>query len=412
MNCVNKSPRHLIWALLAMLLTTSAHALQPCPRQKLEKIDSATLEKILQEHAKWVDSSGWGPPEIPGRAVLCNADLSGLKRSDINLIGADLRGADLSYAILDGIHFDGAQMQNANLFRTSLITAVMRGADLTGANLQGTVMTNGSLEGINLTNTKIFGVDFGGASFFNVTLTNAVFEPAAAPAEGKLTGIKDLLTVRFGLDPMNVNNTSGIDEQISGLAMFRSAFEKAGLKDLERHATYVIERARTRDDLANSNPLIKLGGYVKLIIFEWTTGYGRYPWCVFVIMLGFMIGFAVAYWFALRINDGQNGIFSVYPPGALDTSATPVTPRSGASATLKNPTGWSRIWCAVYFSLISAFRIGWREVNLGIWIEGMQADDFRLTATGWPRTVAGVQSFLSVYLLAIWALTEFGRPFD
>lgn len=33
-------------------------------------------------------------------------------------------------------------------------------------------------------------------------------------------------------------------------------------------------------------------------------------------------------------------------------------------------------------------------------------------ATGWARTVSGIQSLLSVYLLAIWALTYFGRPFE
>ena len=33
-------------------------------------------------------------------------------------------------------------------------------------------------------------------------------------------------------------------------------------------------------------------------------------------------------------------------------------------------------------------------------------------ATGWPRSVAGLQSLLSIYLLALWVLTYFGRPFD
>jgi hypothetical protein len=35
-----------------------------------------------------------------------------------------------------------------------------------------------------------------------------------------------------------------------------------------------------------------------------------------------------------------------------------------------------------------------------------------LRATGWVRTVAGIQSLLSVYLLALWVLTYFGRPFE
>ena len=33
-------------------------------------------------------------------------------------------------------------------------------------------------------------------------------------------------------------------------------------------------------------------------------------------------------------------------------------------------------------------------------------------ATGWVRVVSGVQSLISIYLLALWALTQFGRPFE
>jgi hypothetical protein len=35
-----------------------------------------------------------------------------------------------------------------------------------------------------------------------------------------------------------------------------------------------------------------------------------------------------------------------------------------------------------------------------------------LRATGWVRFFAGLQSLLSVYLLALWVLTYFGRPFE
>jgi hypothetical protein len=35
-----------------------------------------------------------------------------------------------------------------------------------------------------------------------------------------------------------------------------------------------------------------------------------------------------------------------------------------------------------------------------------------MRATGWVRVAAGVQSLLSVYLIALWVLTYFGRPFE
>ena len=66
----------------------------------------------------------------------------------------------------------------------------------------------------------------------------------------------------------------------------------------------------------------------------------------------------------------------------------------------------------LYFSTISAFSLGWRELNVGTWITRMQPREYTLRATGWVRTVSGIQSLLSVYLLALWVLTYFGRPFE
>jgi hypothetical protein len=40
------------------------------------------------------------------------------------------------------------------------------------------------------------------------------------------------------------------------------------------------------------------------------------------------------------------------------------------------------------------------------------AEAYTLSATGWVRAVSGLQSLVSVYLLALWALTYFGRSFE
>lgn len=66
---------------------------------------------------------------------------------------------------------------------------------------------------------------------------------------------------------------------------------------------------------------------------------------------------------------------------------------------------------AMYFSILSAFHIGWRDLNVGTWISRMQPNEYTLRATGWVRTVSGIQSLISVYLLALAILTYFGRPF-
>lgn len=74
--------------------------------------------------------------------------------------------------------------------------------------------------------------------------------------------------------------------------------------------------------------------------------------------------------------------------------------------------GWRAIGYAVYFSLLSAFNIGFREITVGNWISRLQRREYTFRAEGWVRVVAGVQSLLSVYMLAMWLLTYFGRPFQ
>src|SRR5262249_6806621 len=66
----------------------------------------------------------------------------------------------------------------------------------------------------------------------------------------------------------------------------------------------------------------------------------------------------------------------------------------------------------LYFSALSAFNLGWHELNVGAWISRLQPREYTLRATGWVKTISGIQSLVSVYLLALWALTYFGDPFE
>jgi len=65
----------------------------------------------------------------------------------------------------------------------------------------------------------------------------------------------------------------------------------------------------------------------------------------------------------------------------------------------------------MFFSLMSAFNIGFRDINFGRWLRLLTRQEFDIKAVGWARVVAGWQSLISVFLLALWILTYFGRPF-
>jgi len=72
---------------------------------------------------------------------------------------------------------------------------------------------------------------------------------------------------------------------------------------------------------------------------------------------------------------------------------------------------WRAILVALQFSSYCAFNIGWREFNIGNWLSRLTRTEYSYKAVGFVRTAAGIQSLMSVFLIALWALTYFARPF-
>ncbi|NED91194.1 pentapeptide repeat-containing protein [Streptomyces sp. SID11233] len=101
---------------------------------------------------------GWNLVCVHGRDLdLSGADLRGaaLAHADLrgaDLSGADLRGADLERADLRGARLDGADLRGAVLKRTNLIESGLREADLRRADLshsdfRGAVLDRAALRG-------------------------------------------------------------------------------------------------------------------------------------------------------------------------------------------------------------------------------------------------------------------------
>ena len=72
---------------------------------------------------------------------------------------------------------------------------------------------------------------------------------------------------------------------------------------------------------------------------------------------------------------------------------------------------WRVLRAAMMFSLMSAFNLGFRQLDFGRWIRMLMVRPYDIKPVGWVRTVSGVQSLVTVYLVALWVLTYFGRPF-
>src|SRR5215472_113755 len=226
--------------------------------------------------------------------------------------------------------------------------------------------------------------------------------PASEPPDPYVAGIKGLATI---------NSARG--EEI-GLIQLRKLLQDAGLRDRAREATFSIQRNITKDQLSSQflSPAW-IAGILRTVGLEWTTAYGLYPeralrW---ILLLGAMV--TPVYMFAMLRPTAESGIIKVFPAGRFDGTAGDPADEEKPKKQLVHAKSWrDALPAAAYFSLLSAVNIGFEQFTPGDWIRRLQTRVYSLEAVGWVRVVAGVQALLSVYLLAMWVLTQFGQPFE
>ncbi len=447
--------------LVACLLAAPVHGQEEaeCPVRKGWNLTESELQAKLAEHEGWLEHGGQGP----GRANFCNADLRGadlrgakLSRANLgganltgaylreaNLSGANLSGADLHLAILSlailretnlsgaNLHLailGGAYLSRANLSGADLGVAMLRGADLSGANLTGANLSeaklgearfvDADLRGANLSRAELRGTDLNEAKLTAADFTDAVYEPiGTVPAKGFLSAIKGLSTVRFD------------HENESGLVLLREVLRASGLRQLEREATFAIEHGRARHKRAghgvgaeyDAGMLVgkdlgaQIEGILKLVFFEWTTGYGLNAGRSLLILVALIGVMALCYLVPLLRPDGQgglHGIYRVWPKGRIEAGDDGLALVDDERVERLTVKVGSALMYGLYFSLLSAFHIGWRDLNAESWLTRIQSREYVLRGRGWVRVVSGLQSLASIYLLAMWALTFFARPFQ
>jgi hypothetical protein len=365
------------------------------------------LKNILADHKKWTNTGGkegkqadlrnanlsgadlggaWLTNAILIKAKLINANLEIAYLIEADLTEANLSGAKLYNAFLSKANLRKAKLINADLTHTTLNKTDLVASDLSGANLDNADLRNAWLIDTNLSRADLFGSDLKGAHF--------------EPTHESIQTIKNIDWISNLSELKFLNNPKA-------LVSLRDEFKKAGLRNQEREITYAIkhtQRLKLWNDFYSSI-LNKLESIFNLIFFEWTCAYGMSPGRCFLSLIVLIFLFTIPYTEALS-REGEDGIWVVW-----------ITDRVRKDLGREEPVrlqglGWSTIKWGFYFSVLSAFSIGWRELNVGNWIARMQRREYTLRATGWVRTVSGIQSLTSVYLLALWVLTYFGRPFE
>ena len=157
-----------------------------------------------------------------------------------------------------------------------------------------------------------------------------------------------------------------------------------------------------------------------------------------ILLLGIFV-FSVPYMVALRIKGTghRSAIWRVWSPEHAQNPA-PNSESNRDSAYLRIRPGGTKEWVktkknnqtgfaerekltglnvtksaffGLYFSLLSALSVGLWDLNVSNWVTRLQPHEYALRATGWVRTLSGIQSLASLYLLILWVLTYFARPF-
>ena len=335
------------------------------------------------------------------------ARLQGADMQNTKLQGAYMQKAELQGAYMWGTKLQGAYMQEANLQGANMQGANLQEATLVDANLQGANMQEANLQGANMQGAKGFGsgsylnANLKAANLKGIDLTGHRYEPkpGGVPAVESLVNTEHLETLWYKTAP-------------HGLIELRKTFKEAGYREQERKITYAIKRSELDRMMCRNQEKDKciirpIEATFNLLFFELPVAYGMYPGRAFKILIVFIFLFAIpyTYTFAQPESFKKKGVWRVWP---TDRQQLPTDKDKPEFITVSVPKSF---WYAIYFSMLSAFHIGWRDFNIGNWLSRIQPRGYVMLSNGWVRVLSGIQSLISVYLLAIWALTYFGRPF-
>ena len=360
------------------------------------------IDQYVEAHRQWLTDRGLYVDAQPvglivdGKSIAIKGlfDLSGDDPKD------DRPRLCVALVNPDGSPSGRVNLKNEFLAFANLTDAVLSDAILEGAVLFGATITDAKLRYANLRRTNLNHADVGGTVFAGADFHDAVYTPdPRTPPSSDVANI-------MGIAQVNIEG--GRSE--AGMVQLRKIFKDLGLRDEERQATYAIERYRARTD--------GFGGLLSRIFIGGPTGWGRYPiraWYIIAALAGLA---TVCYTVAIVVQRGhqqwcRGGIYYVRLSEFLSQQESGLAIGDSPRVDHLCPRiPWCSFTWALYFALLSCFHIGWRDLNVGLWVARVQTKEFALRAYGWVRVVSGLQSLFSVYLVAIWALTYFGRPFE
>lgn len=394
-------------AVKAILARWTAGEAQPFRGARFEGYYGDQFRRLLMDD--FLGSKDPAPSIDFGGATFLRCEIVGLKLGVCNFTNA---------SFVEWVRFDHCYMPQCG-FDGSLSTCGK--AMFEYCNLSHAYLGRCRVKAINFHACTLSDCDFQDSRFERITFENAcsllsanlahsswkktIFDikPKELPYIPSLAAFEGLENFDYALSP-------------ASLSELRKSFQEADLREQERQITSALQTRQTREA-----PLPER--LFKTIFFGWTSSYGLHSGRPLLLLGWLWLICAVPYAIAMLQTPSfststsgtsqpdmqQGGIWAVPLEKRLDSSASSDPVRLHVQI----PGGTVKlIRLSLFFSAISAFSTGYKDLDVGRWIERINPNETTLRGTRWVRSISGIQSLLSFYLLALWLLVYFGRPFD
>jgi len=289
-----------------------------------------------------------------------------IEENDGTAKGLDLLGKWFEVGInLRGLHLNNIILKHANLPRANLQNVSLSGADLQQSDLSEANLQEADLMNANLQEAGLIKANLGKASLFNTNFKKATLLFVNLQ-QANLIGAKLQGVVLAGEEISSETEIANVDwgnyvlgNERSNLILLAQAvyrrlkqwYTNVGMYDVAGKFFYREMEAKRKAQRWKKEPSSKLWSSVMRLLF----GYGERPARVIGWAASVIVFLALIYFF------------------------------------IGSAWEWSAFWNSLYFSAVSFTALGY-----GSWVE---------TTNGWIRGLGAFESFLGVFMMALFLVT-------
>jgi uncharacterized protein YjbI with pentapeptide repeats len=323
-----------------------------------------------------------------------NAQFVKVKAGGVNFHEADLFNCNFHGAWLVGVDFTNADLNSANLEGALLVSADLSGADLTHTEFKNTFLDNAKLDNANCRNIEWSGYFVGEEQEADI-LADALKERDAHAKEVRYSqAFRNLFGYSRSINPF-------ISEEIMIQNYKRAKYIYRYLKNIYR--SYDLHETAREFHYRENRVATKLTAkpfswLARKLLFEWTYGYGSRPWRILwssgIVILAFALGY-----FIISVLHAESGIYR--------SDNKPNAPERISPSSLRDFP--CVLWNTLYFSLLTFATFGYGSITPQQWVKFFRLEEIEMKPVRWARIIAGFESLVGIYLLALFAKVIFGR---